>query len=256
MANEFLAWLFLGILGAILGSFCASFASRICEKKPLLKGRSFCFSCERKLTILELVPIFSYLFLKGRCKICGVKIPFLAFLSEILGIFLMYIAFFYTQNLKNFVFFAIFLFVCLSLSLIDLKLKAVPSILLWFAFFCAFLVGVDLDYIIDSTAYFFFDAAVFAGFVFLLKSFVFFLKNFKSQEVEENLGDADIILLTAICGIFGFFDTLIVFFLAAFLSLPFFYFALKRGQKELAFLPFISFAMLIICVYLSFGRHL
>ncbi|EOI2517290.1 A24 family peptidase [Campylobacter upsaliensis] len=251
MENNALFW---GILGAVLGSFCASFVSRICEKKPLFAMRSFCFSCEKKLEILELVPIFSYLFLKGRCKNCGVKIPLMCFLSEIFGIFLIYLTLFCAKSFKEFLALTLFLFVCFSLSLIDLRLKAVPNFLLWIAFFCACLLKIlesHLNAFDMNIFHFFIDAFMFAGFIFLLKSFISFIKNFKNKEVEENLGDADIILLAAFAGLFGFMGAFYVLFIAAFLSLPFFYFAFKKGEKELAFLPFISLAM---CVYLVVGR--
>ncbi|MDL0101061.1 prepilin peptidase [Campylobacter felis] len=251
MENNALLW---GILGAVLGSFCASFVSRICEKKPLFAMRSFCFSCEKKLGFLELVPIFSYLFLKARCKTCGVKIPLMCFLSEIFGIFLIYLALFCAKSFKEFLALTLFLFVCFSLSLIDLRLKAVPNFLLWIAFFCACLLKIlesHLNVFDMSIFHFFIDAFMFAGFIFLLKSFISFIKNFKNKEVEESLGDADIILLAAFAGAFGFMGAFYILFIAAFLSLPFFYFAFKKGEKELAFLPFISLAM---CVYLVVGR--
>ncbi|MDL0109682.1 prepilin peptidase [Campylobacter felis] len=251
MENNALFW---GILGAVLGSFCASFVSRICEKKPLFAMRSFCFSCEKKLTILELVPIFSYLFLKGRCKNCGVKIPLMCFLSEIFGIFLVYLASFCAKSFKEFLALTLFLFVCFSLSLIDLRLKAVPNFLLWIGFFSACLLKIlesHLNAFDMNIFHFFIDAFMFAGFIFLLKSFISFIKNFKNKEVEESLGDADIILLAAFAGLFGFMGAFYILFIAAFLSLPFFYFAFKKGEKELAFLPFISLAM---CVYLVVGR--
>ncbi|WP_270985958.1 prepilin peptidase [Campylobacter upsaliensis] len=254
MENNALFWLFGGILGAVFGSFCASFASRICEKKPLFAMRSFCFSCERKLGILELVPLFSYLFLKGRCKTCKAQIPLSAFLSEICGIFLIYLAFLCARSFKEFLALGLFLFVCFSLSLIDLRLKVVPNFLLWIGFFAACLLRIlerHFNAFDASIFYFFMDAFMFAGFIFLLKSFILFLKNFKKQELEENLGDADIILLAAFAGVFGFIGAFYVLFIAAFLSLPFFYFAFKKGEKELAFLPFISLAM---CVYLVVGR--
>lgn len=251
MENNALLW---GILGAVLGSFCASFVSRICEKKPLFAMRSFCFSCERKLGILELVPLFSYLFLRARCKTCKAQIPLSAFLSEICGIFLIYLASFCAKSFKEFLALGLFLFVCFSLSLIDLRLKAVPNFLLWIGFFAACLLRIlerHFNAFDASIFYFFMDAFMFAGFIFLLKSFILFLKNFKKQELEENLGDADIILLAAFAGAFGFMGAFYVLFIAAFLSLPFFYFAFKKGEKELAFLPFISLAM---CVYLVVGR--
>ena len=62
-------------LGAVFGSFLNCVAWRITHGESALRGRSHCPSCGHVLGPSELVPIFSWLFLRGRCKSCGVKIP-------------------------------------------------------------------------------------------------------------------------------------------------------------------------------------
>ena len=39
---------------------------------PLIPSRSFCFFCGHRLSVTELIPIFSYLFSRGRCRRCDV----------------------------------------------------------------------------------------------------------------------------------------------------------------------------------------
>ena len=61
------------ILGAIVGSFLNVLVLRW-NTGVGLGGRSCCFSCGRKLSWLELVPILSFLFLRGKCSTCKSKI--------------------------------------------------------------------------------------------------------------------------------------------------------------------------------------
>lgn len=58
------------ILGAIFGSFIAALVSRWPQGRSVLKGRSHCDSCGAVLGPMQLVPILSYLALRGRCNVC------------------------------------------------------------------------------------------------------------------------------------------------------------------------------------------
>lgn len=79
---------FLGVIifffGAALGSFLNVIADRFNTGLSPWKGRSFCFSCSTVLRRSDLVPLFSFLFLKGKCRYCDSKIPVPAFIVEIL----------------------------------------------------------------------------------------------------------------------------------------------------------------------------
>lgn len=58
-------------LGAVLGSFLNCAAWRLVHKESVLRGRSHCALCGHTLNALDLVPIFSYLALRGKCRYCG-----------------------------------------------------------------------------------------------------------------------------------------------------------------------------------------
>ncbi len=73
-----------GIIGAIVGSFLNVFILRYGTGKSFVSGRSFCFSCGKTLTAKELIPVFSYLFQRGRCTECGAKISIQYMLVELL----------------------------------------------------------------------------------------------------------------------------------------------------------------------------
>ncbi len=78
----------LFILGTIFGSFSSVLVSRWKNKQSgIFLGRSECPKCKHILWWLELIPIFSYLFQKGKCKNCSIKISkFYPFCEILMGI--------------------------------------------------------------------------------------------------------------------------------------------------------------------------
>jgi len=82
----------LGVLGLIFGSFVNAFTWRLHEQAALrgkktkaatkrlaalsiTKGRSMCASCGHELAPRDLVPVLSWLWLRGRCRYCHAAIP-------------------------------------------------------------------------------------------------------------------------------------------------------------------------------------
>ena len=63
-----------GVFGAVLGSFLNCAAWRIAHGESFVKGRSHCTSCGHVLGFLDLIPVFSWIFLGGRCRYCKTKI--------------------------------------------------------------------------------------------------------------------------------------------------------------------------------------
>ena len=82
-------WIFLifgAIFGAIFGSFacCQAWRIRLHSEGRKLGNRSVCLHCGHRLSRFELIPIFSWLFLGGKCKKCKTKIGLIEFFSEIM----------------------------------------------------------------------------------------------------------------------------------------------------------------------------
>lgn len=65
--------LFSFLFGIIIGSFLNVIIFRLQTGRGI-GGRSFCMSCGKTLSALELVPLLSFIFLKGKCKNCKTKI--------------------------------------------------------------------------------------------------------------------------------------------------------------------------------------
>ncbi len=81
---QYLFLIIIFLFGTALGSFVTVIANRFNTGLPFFRGRSFCFSCNTKLQKKDLVPLFSFLFLKGRCRYCKSKIPRETLIIEIL----------------------------------------------------------------------------------------------------------------------------------------------------------------------------
>lgn len=75
--------IFLGVIGAAMGSFAGATVWRMRKKMDFLKGRSECEHCHHKLSVLDLVPVFSWIFLRGRCRYCHKRIGAMTLLLEI-----------------------------------------------------------------------------------------------------------------------------------------------------------------------------
>ena len=58
------------ILGLLVGSFLNSVILRIHARKQFVRGRSVCPKCGHTLSFLELIPVFSWIALRGRCRRC------------------------------------------------------------------------------------------------------------------------------------------------------------------------------------------
>lgn len=121
----------LAVFGAVLGSFLDCAASRWAGGDPHpFAGRSRCASCGHALGARDLVPVFSFLFRRGRCKYCGEKIPAECLLSELAGaaaFLCLGLRFGPAPELGQWLVFAALL---LALSLTDLARRLLPDRLL------------------------------------------------------------------------------------------------------------------------------
>lgn len=64
----------VALSGLVFGSFATLAAYRLPRDGPVVAGRSRCPSCQRKLGVSALFPLFSWLWQKGRCRYCKAKV--------------------------------------------------------------------------------------------------------------------------------------------------------------------------------------
>jgi len=71
---EILIYFFIFLLGLAVGSFLNCLIFRLEKGEGFLLGRSYCPKCQHQLNWLDLIPLFSFLLLKGKCRYCRQKI--------------------------------------------------------------------------------------------------------------------------------------------------------------------------------------
>lgn len=126
MAIENFLYIMIFIYGIVIGSFLNVCIYRIPKKESVVMVNSHCMSCGHKLAWYDLFPLFSYLFLKGRCRYCGSKLSYQYPLIELLNGILYLIVFGVNgMNLES-VLYALLASALLTLSVIDYRTLEIP----------------------------------------------------------------------------------------------------------------------------------
>ncbi len=83
-------YFFIFLFGVIVGSFLNVCILRIPQKETVVSERSHCMSCGHTLAWYDLFPLFSYLFLRGKCRYCKAKIspqyPIVEFINGVMAV--------------------------------------------------------------------------------------------------------------------------------------------------------------------------
>ena len=141
-------YLIITVLGLVIGSFLNVCIYRIPKELSVVNPPSACPSCGKRLQPLELIPVISFLWLRGRCKGCGTQIswryPLVEFLTGMLFL-AAYINWGFTwETLKA----VIFISLIIPIAFIDFEFKIIPNVLS----IPGILIGLILSYqrIFDS----------------------------------------------------------------------------------------------------------
>jgi leader peptidase (prepilin peptidase)/N-methyltransferase len=120
------------VLGLIFGSFANVVIYRLPRGESIVTPPSHCPSCGRRLTAPELVPVLSWLFLRGKCKSCGAGISAMYPIIELSCSLLFISMYLYTGASFDAVPLCAFAFVLLCVSVIDARTQLIPDGLLIF----------------------------------------------------------------------------------------------------------------------------
>lgn len=131
-------WLtYITVMGFVIGSFLNVCIYRIPLHLNIAKGRSFCPSCHTTLKPYDMVPIFSYLILRGKCRKCkapiSVQYPLVEALTGIL-----FLAAFLAHGFTIYSGLLCLFFCCLIVvSITDIQTMTIPDSLQVFIFILA-----------------------------------------------------------------------------------------------------------------------
>ncbi|NLY17363.1 MAG: prepilin peptidase [Clostridiaceae bacterium] len=142
------------IIGTVMGSFYNVVIYRVPECKSIIKPRSSCGDCGKILEPFDLIPVFSYIFLKGKCRYCkqpiSLQYPLVELLTGLLFVFL-YLRF---SISVEFIFSVYISSILLIVFFIDLKHMIIPNGLV-----VAALIGSSILFILR----FFYDDSIIVG---------------------------------------------------------------------------------------------
>ena len=231
------------ILGIVMGSFYNVVGFRLSKGESLIKPRSHCMKCGHVLSWYELIPIFSYLFLKGKCKSCHDKISIFYPVMELFSGVLFAISF-YSFG------FSYDLLVALSLSsmfiiiaVTDLNYYIIPDEVNIFFAILIFIINIFRFGFLGACTYLLYGFIMFL-FIYLLMLFGNFL--FK----EESLGGGDIKLMFVLGMTIPIILSIFSVALSAFIALPISLFIyIKNKDKAIPFGPFLVVGFLLMSLF-------
>ncbi|MCX6752228.1 MAG: prepilin peptidase [Candidatus Nomurabacteria bacterium] len=251
------------IFGLIIGSFLNVVIFRLNTKRSF-GGRSGCMSCLNKLSWYELIPLFSFLGLKGRCRNCKSKIsiqyPLVEFVTGIVFAFL-FLRLFASGGQNSFLtlpfiitytYYAITFSLLMVISVYDLRHKIIPDSL---AFIFGALAFLGLFFFHGGNFYWQMPSILefLSGFLIALP-FAFFW--FVSSGRWMGLGDAKLALgIGWLLGFVGALSGLVIaFWSGALVGICLIIFKSSKtsrlGMKsEIPFAPFLVFGAFLVFIF-------
>ncbi len=140
---EILVYIFVFFFGLTVGSFLNCVIYRLEEGKSFLKGRSFCPHCKHQLSWQDLIPVLSFLILKGKCRYCKKPISWQYPIVEIATglLFLLIFNFqFSISNYLNLIYYLIISTLLIVIFVYDFKHYVIPDKIIYLA------IGLALIY--------------------------------------------------------------------------------------------------------------
>ncbi len=138
-------YIIIFLYGIIIGSFLNVCIYRIPKNENIVVISSHCMQCGYELKWYDLIPIFSFLFLKGKCRECRAKIPLQYPLVEGLNGILYVVVFLANGFQWSSVIYCLLTSALLVLSIIDLCTFTIPPGINWFILGLG-VVRVIMDY--------------------------------------------------------------------------------------------------------------
>ena len=252
------------ILGILIGSFLNVVILRIPKDESVVFGASHCTSCGEGLKAWHNIPLFSWIFLRGKCSYCKTKISIQYPIIELLsGLIFLLIAIKYGLSLPV-LFIVLSFFMLLALSAIDLKYKMVPDSINLLAIIFAIFGDWSPAGILNN----FQNALYFAGGFTLLrfalsyyltskakryakKTITSWSNNYHTYPFIEAMGEGDIMVAATMGALLGVKLTLAAIFLSALLALPVMIFLMSKTKEPITvpFIPFLAMATFIVFIF-------
>jgi leader peptidase (prepilin peptidase)/N-methyltransferase len=219
----------VGLLGLMIGSFLNVVIYRVPKGENIAFPASHCQSCQTPLKWYHNIPLFSWLFLGGKCAFCQVSIAKQYPMVELITAFI-FVALFNKLGLVWYFPFVTFCFATLfALVMIDFKYMAVPDSINFIALVFALIQPEYINAFIDAT--------MAAGGLYAIGLLSSLLAR------KQAMGGADVIVAGTMGALLGFPNFFMAIFLSAVLAMiP----AMLWRDKGVPFVPFLALSTFIV----------
>ena len=228
------------VVGAIIGSYIGVLVLRWPAGEPTVSGRSRCDMCQRQLAWFDLVPLFSFLMLRGRCRYCKAAIDPVQAVAEWAGAILCGLVF-YLLPLESAAVCALLFLLLLPLALLDARHFWLPDRLVIALALCGSLLGGLTSGGIDLTTRLFFAALAFAALEGLRRLF-------RAVRQKDGMGAGDPKLFAALALWLSPYDLPLLILIASTLGIAFALFLTikKQSMQQLPFGSLLAAATVIL----------
>ena len=231
----------LFLLGSVIGSFLNVVIYRLPKGESISYPPSHCSECDTRLKPLDLIPILSYLFLRGKCRTCATEISIQYPIVEAVAGFTFlftYFRFGFTLDMMQYLF---ILSIFIAIFVIDYRHYIIPDSLNLLIFFIAvifFGIGfIQGEHSVSDLLSRVYGLILGGGFFFLI------------AVVTGAMGGGDIKMMAALGFLFGLSSTLLLTFLSfvlgGILSGALLALKIKKRKDHIPFGPFICIAGVI-----------
>lgn len=234
--------IFILVLGLVFGSFLSAFTFRLPLKINFIKGRSFCPKCKNKISWFDNIPLFSFIFLKGKCRNCKKIISLRYPLIEVFSAMFFLLIYVKTYpDIFSLVFYLILFLISFSIFVIDLENEIIPDELIFLGYVLSFF------YILLFRNEIVFEQILLGLLISLVMLFIHLVTKGKGM----GLGDVKFTLFPATLFIFP--QNIIWFFLSFILGsiVGIILILLKKAKfgKHIPFGPFLTLSFIVILLW-------
>jgi len=234
------------IFGTVFASFITCTAGRTLAGEDWTKGYSHCDTCGHRLGTLDLFPVLSYVFLRGKCRYCGAKVPIRCLLSEVfLGV--LFVGLVLSHGIIDGIMFRnlVLAVLLMGTSFCDIDGHIIPN-----GFTLAVLINwiITLPIITGDLRLYSFEGlcgcALVSGIVFVVSGII------KALKKTPAIGGGDLKLLAVLTLYTGIMGSLAMLVMTCVFGLIF---AIAKKTNKVALAPAISLACIASLVICDFG---
>ena len=230
--------MFFALYGIVIGSFLNVLILRLPLKESITLKRSHCMTCGHTLSWYELIPLFSYLFLGGKCRHCKAHIsaqyPIIEGANGIL-----YVIIFLAKGITVSTFlYCLCASALLALSVIDWRTQEIP-------------LGFNIFILTLGLVRLFTDFENWSQYVIGLFAVSVFLLLISLMTKGRGIGHGDIKLMAATGLLMGWKKIIVAFILACIIGtvVHLIRMAIKKVGRKLAFGPYLSMGIFIVMIW-------